>query len=436
MVTVSHQDLNWSVSPHTALHGVAALSLLDEVRMRMESAAAHTDLTSFELELLQHPHKQVEVQIPVALDSGEWVLFTGHRIQWNNARGPYKGGIRFHPAENRDTIGALAALMMLKTAVMDLPLGGAKGGVNCRAAAMSPAELERISRGYVRALVQDIGPEVDVPAPDMYTNEQIMAGMAHEDHQATRQFRPGVIPANPLGVVGRRGRLQATARGALVALREIAALSATDLQGPVLAVHGFGNIGSNILRLAGELLGSRVVAVCDSKAGVYAAEGLPVQEVLDYRAEQDSLRYCPYGDAISPDELLQLDIPVLVLASMEGVVHADNAPDIAARLVLEVANGPTTAQGEQVLDNQETAIIPDLLCNAGGVTVSYFEQVQNAAQYYWSEATVNRRLDQAMSKAVHALWGKAQKLNTSLRTAAYAAALETVTGAMRARGWS
>ena len=436
MVTVSSKDLTWSVSPNTLTHGTATSSLLGEVRTRMESAAAHTDLTSFELELLQHPHKQVEFQIPVELDSGERTLFTGHRVQWNNARGPYKGGVRFHPAENGDTIRALAALMMLKTAVMDLPLGGAKGGVNCRTADLSAAELERISRGYVRALVHDIGADVDVPAPDMYTNAQIMGWMADEYQQMTRQFRPGVITGKPLSLGGSRGRLQATARGALIALREIAAWSGTNLQGPVMAVHGFGNIGSNVLRLAEELLGSRVVAVCDSKAGIFAAEGLPVQEVLEYRKVQGSFRHCPIGDAISPDELLQLEIPVLVLASTEGVINGDNAADIAARLVLEVANGPTTAQGELALTRQETVIIPDLLCNAGGVTVSYFEQVQNAANHYWSEEKVNRRLAQTMSKAVHSVRDKAQKLDTDLRTAAYVTAMEAVTAAMRARGWS
>ena len=326
--------------------------------------------------------------------------------------------------------------MMLKTAVMDLPLGGAKGGVNCRTTDMSTSELERISRGYVRALVHDIGADVDVPAPDMYTNEQIMGWMADEYQQVTRRFQPGMITGKPLCLGGSRGRLEATARGALIALREIAALSATNLQGPVMAVHGFGNIGSNILRLAEELLGSRVVAVCDSKAGIFAAEGLPAQEVLQYREMQGSFRHCPIGDEISPAELLQLEIPVLVLASMEGVINDENAADISARLVLEVANGPTTAQGEQVLKSHETSIIPDLLCNAGGVTVSYFEQVQNAANYPWSEAQVNHRLDQAMSQAVQSVWNKAQALDTDLRTAAYATAIETVTAAMRARGWS
>jgi len=435
MVTVSHKDLAWSVVPH-ALGDTAPSSLLDEVRIRMEDAAAHTDLTAFELELLQHPRKQMEFQIPVELDSGERTLFTGHRVQWNNARGPYKGGVRFHPAENEDTIRALAALMMLKTAVMDLPLGGAKGGVNCRTTDMSPSELERISRGYVRALVHDIGADIDGPAPDMYTIEPTMRWMADEYPQTTRRFQPGLITAKPLCLGARRGRLQATARGSLVALRESTAWADTNLQAPAMAIHGFGNIGSNMLRLAEELLGSRVVAVCDSKAGVFAAEGLPVQEVLEYRAAQGSLRDCPLGDAISPNELLQLEVPVLALASMEGVVDAENAGAVAARLVLEVANGPTTAEAERVLKSRGIIVIPDLLCNAGGVTVSYFEQIQNAANYYWSAAKVNRRLDQVMSKAVHAVWDKAQTLHMDLRTAAYATGMETVTAAMRARGWS
>ncbi len=425
-----------TTASHNGTAGSAASSLLDEVRTCMESAAAHTDLTSFELEWLQCPHKQVEFQIPVELDSGKRTLFTGHRVQWNNARGPYKGGIRFHPSQNRDTTQALAALMTLKTAVLDLPLGGAKGSVNCRTANLSTPELEQISRGYVRALIHDIGADVDVPAPDMYTNERIMGWMTDEYQQITRRFQPGAITGKPLCLGGSRGRRQATARGAFAALREMAALSGTNLQGPVIAVHGFGNIGGNMLRLAEELLGSRVVAVCDSKTGVFAAEGLPVQAVLEHRAQQGSLRHCPIGDTISPEEVLQLEVPVLALASMEGVIHEANATGVAARLVLEAANGPITKQGERTLQSQGTVIIPDLLCNAGGVTVSYFEQIQNAANRYWSVEKVNRHLDHAMSQAVQSVWDKAQQLHTDLRIAAYATAMETVTAAMRARGWS
>ena len=435
MVALPQSDSAHSVSPLNHTNGSEPHTLLREVRSRMDSAAALTGLSAFELALLQHPRRQLEFQIPVVLDSGARALFTGRRVQWNDARGPFKGGVRFHPGETEETIQGLAALMMLKTAVMNLPLGGAKGGVNCRTSDLSPQELERISRGYVRALAQDIGADFDVPAPDMYTNDQIMGWMADEFQQISRRYQPGVITGKPFCLGGSLGRQEATARGALIALREVAALQGISLQGPTMAVHGFGNIGSNILRLAEDMLGSRVVAVCDSKGGVYAADGLSVQGVLNHQKDTGSLRCCNYGDAISPEELLQLDIPILVLASMEGVINERNAADISASVILEVANGPTTTLGEQVLRSQGSFIVPDLICNAGGVTVSYFEQVQNAANYHWSEDKVNRRLDYSMTKAVHKNWETAQDLHSDLRTAAFVLAMETVTEAMRARGW-
>ncbi len=435
MVALSQMDSNFSVSPQIHANATEPLSLLGEVRARMESAATLTGLSAFELALLQHPRRQLEFQIPVKLDSGDHALFTGKRVQWNDARGPFKGGVRFHRGESEEAIQGLAALMMLKTAVMNLPLGGAKGGVNCRTSDMSLNELERISRGYVRALAQDLGSDFDIPAPDMYTNEQIMGWMADEFQQISRRYQPGVITGKPICLGGSVGRQEATARGALIALREVAALQGALLQGPTIAVHGFGNIGSNILRLAGDLLGSRVVAICNSKGGVYAADGLPVQEVLNHYEDMGSLQGCNHGDEISPEELLRLEIPVLVLASMEGVIDERNAADISASVVLEAANGPTTTLGEQILRNQGSFIIPDLICNAGGVTVSYFEQVQNAANYQWSEDKVNCRLDHSMSKAVHKTWDTAQTLNSDLRTAAFVLAMETVTEAMRARGW-
>ena len=422
-------------SPHAIDHGEKEPSLLSEVRARMEAAALYANLSPFELELLQHPRKQLKFQIPVELDSGERALFTGHRVQWNDARGPFKGGIRFHQDEEVETVQGLAALMMLKTAVMGLPLGGAKGSVNCQPTQMSAAELERISRGFVRAIVHDLGPDRDVPAPDMYTNDRIMGWMADEYQQIAGRFRPGMITGKPLCLGGSQGRSEATARGALIALREIAKFRGMDLQGPAVAVHGFGNIGSNLLHLAGELLGSQVVAVCDSKGGIYAEEGLPVYEVLEYYTSQRSFQYCPIGEQISPDALLQLEVPVLALASKEGVIDEHNASKISAQLVLEVANGPTTNRGEQALLDNEILVVPDLLCNAGGVTVSYFEQVQNSSNYYWSVEKVNRRLDKEMTKAVQTIWDSAITLGTDLRTSAYVTGAIRVTEAMRARGW-
>lgn len=435
MVTLSRSNTQLHDSQNMLDLDAREPTLLDEVRARLEVAASYMKLSSFELEILQNPRKQLSFQIPVELDSGERVLFKGHRVQWNDARGPYKGGVRFHPAEDEETIQGLAALMMLKTAVMDLPLGGAKGGVNCQPAQLSDRELERISRGFARAIVHDLGPEIDVPAPDMYTNDRVMGWMSDELQQISHRFRPGAITGKPLCLGGSLGRVEATARGALVALRELAGITGANIQGPALAVHGFGNIGSNVLRLADKLLGCHVVAVCDSKSGIYDPEGLPVQETLDHHESQGSFLHCSIGEQISPVELLQLHVPVLVLASKEGVIDEHNASEISAKFILEVANGPTTKSGEQALMSNEILLIPDLLCNAGGVTVSYFEQVQNASNYYWPADKVSRRLDMAMAKAVQSIWSKSEMLGTDLRTAAYVTGAERVAEAMRARGW-
>lgn len=411
-------------------------SLLQEVKAQMQEAAAWAQVTEHELNLLQSPRREIQFQVPLDMDGGERRLYTGHRVQWNDARGPCKGGIRFHPAESLETVRALAALMTLKTATLDLPLGGAKGGVNCDTAALSAAELQRLSRTYIREVAPFIGPAQDVPAPDMYTNARIMGWMSDEYQRIAGRFAPGVITGKPLAIGGSAGRQEATARGGLIAIREAATRWSLATQAQALAIHGYGNLGSHVHQLAQALTGSRVVAVCDSRTGVFNAQGLPYAETQQFKQATGSFQDCPLGDALTPEELLRLDVPLLALASMEGVVHERNAPSVSAALVAELANGPVTRAGERILLDRNAVILPDLLCNAGGVTVSYYEQVQNAANHYWSADQVNRLLERAMTQAVHTVLDLAAKVGGDLRLAAYVAAMERIAQAMRARGWS
>lgn len=411
-------------------------SLLAEVLARMKEAGTLVSLTEYECRLLQSPRRELQFQIPLERDTGTRALFTGHRIQWNDARGPFKGGIRFHPSESLGTIRALAALMMLKTAVMNLPLGGAKGGVNCNAAELSASELQRLSRTYIRELASNCGPDQDIPAPDMYTNEHIMGWMADEYQQMAGHFAPGIITGKPLEFHGSQGRREATARGGLIVLQEIAIAHGIPMADRTMAIHGYGNIGSHLHKLSLDMVGIPVVAVCDSRSGLYNPTGLPYEAVCQYKQETGSFHGCPLGTGIAPAELLHLDVAFLCLASREGVVDEQNARGVTASTVAEMANGPVSVRGEQILLDQGTLLVPDLLCNGGGVTVSYFEQVQNVSNYYWNAAQVQKQLQGTMREATRTVMAQAAVHDINLRTAAYAAAMERVARAMRARGWT
>ncbi len=412
-------------------------SPLDTLLAQMAEAQALVPLSESEFALLCSPRREISVQLRIERDDGSPGLFAGHRVQWNDARGPFKGGIRLHAGESLDSLRALAAVMTLKTALLDLPLGGAKGCIACDPQELSPAELQRLSRAYVRELAGLWGPDRDVPAPDMYTGPAIMGWMMDEFEQIRRQHAPGVITGKPLILGGSPGRLEATAYGGLAVIREVAAHYGPELPGQPIAIHGYGNVGSHTHKLAGTMFGGKVVAVCDSRTGLFHPEGLDYEAVSRFKQTTGSFQDCPLGTALSPDDLLDLDVPLLVLASREGVIHPGNQGQLSAGMVAEMANCPIADTAERSLLDRGILVIPDLLCNAGGVTTSYFEQVQNAQMRRWHEQQVRTRLDDAMTRATQEVMAQArEKKVSSLRLAAHAVAMARVARAMKARGWT
>lgn len=386
--------------------------------------------------LLREPLREMQVSLPVRMDDGTVRVFKAFRVQYNDARGPTKGGLRFHPNETIDLVRALAAWMTWKCAVVDIPLGGGKGGIVCNTRELSAGELERLSRAYIRQIGRILGPEMDVPAPDMYTNPQIMAWMADEYSVLQGHNDFGVITGKPLGLGGSKVREDATARGGMSCIREAARLLGMDTRGKTMAIQGFGNAGQYAALLGEELLGVKVVAVSDSKGGIYAPEGLPASAVVTHKRATESVRGFPGAQPISNRELLELDVDILVPAALENQINAQNAPKIRAKICAELANGPTTPEADDILYRNGVYVIPDFLCNAGGVTVSYFEMVQNAYNYYWNAETVKQRLDEKMTAAFHAVHETAQRLKVNNRMAAYCVAVQRVAEAVRLRGWA
>jgi glutamate dehydrogenase (NAD(P)+) len=385
--------------------------------------------------LLREPLRELHVTLPVKMDDGTTRVFKGFRVQYNDARGPTKGGIRYHPDETIDTVRALAAWMTWKCAVVDIPLGGAKGGVICNPKEMSQGELERLSRAYIRQVGRILGLEKDVPAPDVYTNPQIMAWMADEFSFLQGHNEFGVITGKPLALGGSAGRGDATARGGIYCLREAGKVLGINLDGATAAIQGYGNAGTFAHKLGAELLGLKVVAVSDSRGGIYSAGGLDYQETLNFKADTGSVVDMPGAKTISNEELLELDVDVLFPAALENQITVENAGRIKARIVAELANGPTTPDADDILYANGVYVIPDFLCNAGGVTVSYFEMVQNAYDYYWDEELVHERLDRKMTAAFHAVHQEAQALQINNRMAAYVLAILRVAEAVKLRGW-
>lgn len=403
---------------------------------QIDRASALLELPAVACQLLRSPMREFHFQLSIKLDNGTNAVFPGYRVQWNDARGPGKGGIRFHPQETVDTVRALAAWMTLKTAVLDLPLGGAKGGVICDPKHLSEPELERLSRAYIRAVAQNIGPEIDVPAPDVYTTPQIMAWMMDEYEWIFSKRQPGVITGKPLCVGGSIGRNDATARGGIYSVREAAKILGIDLRGQKAAIQGYGNAGSYAHQLAVELLGMEVVAVSDSQGGIYCAEGLDVRQVREHKKRTGSVVGFPDTEQLTNEELLELDVCVLFPSALENVITERNAARVNARIVAELANGPTTPEADDILFEKNVFVLPDILCNAGGVTVSYFEQVQNASNFYWDEPTIHRRLDDRITKAFAGMHTLAQQRGVHNRLAAHLVAVQRIYEAMRARGWA
>ncbi len=385
--------------------------------------------------LLREPMRTLEVHFPVKMDDGTTKMFTGFRVQYNDARGPTKGGLRFHPEETIDTVKALAAWMTWKCAVVDIPYGGSKGGVICNPKELSTEELERLSRGYIRAIGRFIGPERDIPAPDVYTTPQIMAWMMDEYSKIVGYNAPGVLTGKPIPLGGSLGRGDATARGAVYTILEAAKVIGLNLKGATVAVQGYGNAGYFAAKLMEELAGSKVVAVTDSRGGAYAADGIDPEAAFQYKKETGSVSGFAGAKAITNAEILELDVDVLIPAAIENVITEKNAANIKAKIIAEAANGPTTPEADEILYKAGKYVIPDFLCNAGGVTVSYFEWVQNIGGYYWTLEDVHARLQEKMILAFHDVHEMAQKNNVDNRTAAYMVSVQRVAEVMRLRGW-
>ncbi len=402
---------------------------------QLAQAAEILELEPAVHEMLRWPLRELHVTLPVRMDDGKVKVFHGFRVQYNDSRGPTKGGIRFHPDETIDTVRALAAWMTWKTAVVDIPLGGAKGGIICNPKEMSPGELERLSRAYIRQVGRILGLEKDVPAPDVYTTPQIMAWMVDEYAVIKGYNEFGVITGKPLELGGSQGRGDATARGGLYTVREAAQILGIELKGATAAVQGYGNAGSFAHILGQEILGLKFVAVSDSKGGIRNWDGLDPEKVLAHKRETGSVTNFPGAENITNEELLELEVTVLFPAALENVITSQNAGRIKAKISAELANGPTTPEADKILHENGVYVIPDFLCNAGGVTVSYFEMCQNAYDYYWDLDTVHERLDGKMTAAFHAVHEMAQEYEVDNRVAAYLVSVVRVAKAMKLRGW-
>jgi len=402
---------------------------------QLDEAAEVLQLDPATHEMLRWPLRELHVTLPVKMDDGTTQVFRGFRVQYNDARGPTKGGIRYHPDETIDTVRALAAWMTWKCAMVDIPLGGGKGGIICNPRQLSQGELERLSRAYIRQVGRLIGLEKDVPAPDVYTNPQIMAWMMDEFSflQGYNEF--GVITGKPIPLGGSAGRGDATARGGIYTLREAGKALGIELNGATTAIQGYGNAGSFAHKLGEELLGLKVTAVSDSRGGIVNPDGLDYESVFAFKQQNGTVLGYPGTTEITNPELLELDVDVLIPAALESVITQSNAGNIKAKISVELANGPTTPEADQILFENGVYVIPDFLANAGGVTVSYFEMVQNTYNYYWEESDVHERLDRKMTAAFHSMHNTAKKLNLHNRLAAYVVSVERVAEVMRLRGW-
>ena len=400
---------------------------------RFDRAAELLQLDRGQYRILRAPDKQLIVSIPVRMDSGELEVFTGYRVHHNITRGPAKGGIRFHPQVTLEEVKALAAWMTWKCAVVNIPFGGAKGGVVCDPGAMSLRELEALTRRYTAEIMDLLGPETDVPAPDIATNEQVMAWIMDTYSMHARRTVSSIVTGKPISLGGSLGRREATGRGCLFVINEALAHLRIPLAGARVAIQGFGNVGA----IAAELLaqqGMRVVAVSDARSGVFAARGLDVAALVAHVARTQWVEGFPGGEPISNTELLLVDCEVLLPAAVESQITRANAAKVRARVICEGANGPTTAAADEILDANGVFVIPDILANAGGVTVSYFEWVQNREGYYWSEERVNKRLKKIMVESFRAVLDYSLSHGVNMRTASYMLAIDRVAFVHRLRG--
>ncbi len=407
--------------------------LFDAMLQEFGEAARILDLEPGIWKILTTPKRQIIVSCPVQMDNGEIEVFTGYRVQYNITLGPAKGGIRYHPGVSLDEVTALAAWMTWKCAVAHVPFGGGKGGVICDPSKMSKRELEALTRRYIAEIIDAIGPEKDVPAPDVNTNDQVMAWVMDTYSMHVGHTTTSVVTGKPLELGGSLGRREATGRGVMIVSRESAKHLGFDIKGARVAIQGFGNVGSISAKLLAEI-GAKVVAVTDWKGGVYAPDGLDIPKLIEHVEQHRTVDGFPGAGPMTNEALFALDCDILIPAALENQITASNAGGIRARVVVEGANGPSTPDAHLLLHQRGVFVVPDILANSSGVTASYFEWVQDRYGYFWTETEVNERLEGKMCEAFNAVLKTALKYNVDMRTAAYIVAIARVAAVTRVRG--
>ena len=418
-------------------------SLFENAKAQLEKAFEHVDASDDVKETLKHPKQTMRASIPVRMDDGSLKIFEGYRVQYNDIRGPTKGGIRYFPKVDIDEVTSLAFWMTFKCAVVNIPFGGAKGGITVDPKSLSRKELERLSRGYIRAFYDFIGPDKDIPAPDVYTNETIMGWMEDEYSKIARKNSPAVITGKPISLGGSQGRNDATGRGAYYVMKNFFKKEKISKKVKI-AVQGFGNAGFSIAKLLEED-GYKIVAISDSKGGIYSNRGLDPDSLMKVKREKGKLEgvYCQKSvcdvikhEKITNEELLELDVDVLVLAALENQITKKNAPKIKAKYIFEIANGPITNEADEILHRNNIIVLPDILVNAGGVIVSYFEWVQNRMGNYWELKEIHDKLKRMMDDSFFEVYNIAKEKKIDFRTAAYVIALQRINEAIEAKGTS
>ena len=410
-----------------------ALNLLTSTQTVIHEALNKLGFSEEVYDLLKEPLRMMTVRMPVRMDDGSIKVFTGYRAQHNDAVGPTKGGVRFHPDVNEDEVKALSMWMSLKCGIVDLPYGGGKGGIICDPRTMSMGELERLSRAYVRAISQIVGPTKDIPAPDVYTNSQIMAWMMDEYSRLREYDSPGFITGKPLVLGGSQGREKATAQGVTICIKEAAKRKGIDIKGAKIIVQGFGNAGSFLAKFMHDA-GAIVVGISDAYGALYNANGLDIDYLLDRRDSFGTVTTL-FENTITNAELLERDCDILVPAAISNQITVENANNIKAPIVVEAANGPTTLEATKILTDRGIILVPDVLASAGGVTVSYFEWVQNNQGYYWSEEEVNEKLEKVLVQAFENVYQLSQSRKINMRLAAYMIGARKMAEASKFRGW-
>ncbi len=410
------------------------INLYESAKKQLREAAGKLKLSDGTLKILLEPKSIIGKELEIELDNEKKKKFQAYRVQHNDARGPFKGGIRFHPQVSMDEVKALAMLMTFKCAVVNIPFGGAKGGIIVNPRELSKKELERLSRTYSAAFFEHIGSKKDIPAPDINTNAQVMAWMLDEYEKKAGKHNPGAFTGKPVGIGGSKGREEATGMGGYFVVREISAHLKLKPSSTTVAIQGIGNVGAHIAELLHHY-GYKIAALSDSKGGIYSREGLTPEAVLQIKKERGSVVDFPQKDkVITNEEILELDADILIPAALENQITKENADRIKAKVIVEMANGPTTPEADEMLAKKGIIVVPDILANAGGVTVSYFEWVQNNQGYYWEEEEVNKKLEKIMTKAFNEVLNISTKQNVDMRTAAYMLAVDRVARAVEVRG--